>query len=82
MTSTTPMPGNKLLPTSQRWTGAIVGLLIGLAAVCHGCHGGDRDDELSLHGGKPRIERYRNETPSAKGQSEQRGLSPPSDPRG
>jgi hypothetical protein len=62
MTSTTPLQGSRLLPTPQRWAGAIVGLLIGLAAVCHGCHGGDRDDELSLTGGKPRVERRREES--------------------
>jgi mono/diheme cytochrome c family protein len=62
MTSTTFTRGSSRLPTSQRRTGAVVGLLIGLAAVCHGCHGGDRDDELSLTGGKPRVER-REEAP-------------------
>ena len=34
----------------RRWAGGVIGLLIGVAAVCHGCHGGDRDDELSLNG--------------------------------
>jgi hypothetical protein len=34
----------------RRWI--IAGLLIGLAVVCHGCHTGDRDDELSLAGVK------------------------------
>jgi hypothetical protein len=60
MTSTTHLQGCRLLATPQSWTGAVIGLLIGLAAVCHGCHGGDRDDELSLTGGKPPVER-RNE---------------------
>ena len=56
MTSMTPLRESRLLPTTQRWTGAVIGLLIGIAAVCHGCHGGNRDDELSLTGGKPRVE--------------------------
>jgi hypothetical protein len=50
-------PGNLLTPAPRRrWIGAVVGLLIGAAVVCHGCHVGDRDDELSLTGGKTRIE--------------------------
>ncbi|HBI43633.1 MAG TPA: hypothetical protein DDY78_12405 [Planctomycetales bacterium] len=61
MTSTTVLQGSRLLLAHQRWTGAVIGLLIGFAAVCHGCHGGDRDDELSLTGGKPRVERRRDE---------------------
>jgi hypothetical protein len=65
MTSTTHLQGCRLLATPQSWTGAVIGLLIGLAAVCHGCHGGDRDDELSLTGGKPRVERHREEPPPA-----------------
>jgi hypothetical protein len=66
MTSTTPMQRSRLLPIPQRWNGAIVGLLIGVAAVCHGCHGGDRDDELSLTAGKPRVEYRREEPPPTK----------------
>jgi hypothetical protein len=32
----------------MRWFGVAFGLLLGLAAVCHGCHAGDHDDELSV----------------------------------
>jgi hypothetical protein len=35
---------------ARRWTSGVIAILVGLAAVCHGCHGGDRDDELSLTG--------------------------------
>ena len=38
-----------------RGFGVAFGLLLGLAAVCHGCHAGDHDDELSLFGGKPSV---------------------------
>ena len=35
---------------SRRWSGVVFGLLVGLAVVCHGCHVGDHDDELSVYG--------------------------------
>ena len=35
---------------SRRWSGVVFGLLVGLAVVCHGCHLGDHDDELSANG--------------------------------
>ena len=53
MTSTTVAQ-----PRTQRWPGVVIGLLIGLAAVCHGCHVGDRDDELSFSDGKARVESH------------------------
>ncbi|HVS37995.1 MAG TPA: hypothetical protein VMS17_20715 [Gemmataceae bacterium] len=34
----------------RRWFGVAFGVLLGVAAVCHGCHLGDHDDELSLTG--------------------------------
>jgi hypothetical protein len=39
-------------PTRRRrgWFVVVFGLLLGLAAVCHGCHAGDHDGELSVHG--------------------------------
>jgi hypothetical protein len=77
MTSTTLLRRSRPLPTSQRRIGAIVGLLIGLAGVCHGCHGGDRDDELSLAGGKPRVERLDDAKDTAPTSPErERGVSP------
>ena len=62
MTVATPSQESRSLPASQRWTGAVVGLFIGMAAVCHGCHVGDRDDELSL---------------TRESQGERRALCPP-----
>ena len=39
---------------SGRWAGVAFGLLLGVATVCHGCHLGDHDDELAVHGGEVR----------------------------
>ena len=50
-------PARRPAPKPRRWFGVAFGLLLGLAAVCHGCHLGDHDDELSLHGGKPNVQR-------------------------
>jgi hypothetical protein len=35
---------------SRRWFALAFGILLGLAAICHGCHFGDHDDELSASG--------------------------------
>ena len=35
---------------SGRWAGVAFGLLAGVLVICHGCHLGDHDDELSVHG--------------------------------
>ena len=45
----------------RRWFGVAFGLLLGLAAVCHGCHLGDHDDELSVHGRAPQTQRGRDD---------------------
>ena len=46
---------------SHRWFGVAFGLLLGLAAVCHGCHFGDHDDELSVQGRTPRTQQEHGE---------------------
>jgi hypothetical protein len=51
------LPARRPSPRPRRWFGVAFGILLGLAAVCHGCHLGDHDDELSLHGGKPNVRR-------------------------
>ncbi len=43
---------------SRRWFGVAFGLLLGLAAVCHGCHLGDHDDELSVQSGAPKTQQH------------------------
>ncbi len=53
MTPTIPPPTK-----SRRWFVLAFWLLLGLAAVCHGCHFGDHDDELSAPG---RIQREHGE---------------------
>jgi len=35
---------------SRRWSGLAFGLIVGVVVICHGCHVGDRDDELSASG--------------------------------
>ncbi len=35
---------------SRRRSGFIFGLIVGVVVVCHGCHLGDHDDELSASG--------------------------------
>jgi hypothetical protein len=56
MTSTSLAPFGSVQPQASpalkgpRWFGVAFGLLLGLAAVCHGCHAGDHDDELSVPG--------------------------------
>ena len=49
----------------RRWAGVAFGLLIGMLAVCHGCHLGDHDDELSVHGGTVRNEDKASGDPSS-----------------
>ena len=35
---------------SRRWSGFVFGLIVGVVVICHGCHLGDHDDELSASG--------------------------------
>jgi hypothetical protein len=75
MTTAAPSQESRLHPVSRRWTSVVVvGLLMGAAVVCHGCHIGDRDDELSLTGGKPRIEGRKEKAVTSP--ERERGVSP------
>lgn len=61
-----------------RWFGLAFGLLLGLAAVCHGCHAGDHDDELSVPGARPHVGGRKEKPPQTAPGAEAPGENPPS----